>query len=100
MNNIILVGRLVKFIELEKNKSCVITLGVSRPLKNDKGLYDTDFIDVVLNGDLSIQAMKYCEKGDMMAIKGRIEKLPNSDMKIIANKISFLSSNKRSKENE
>lgn len=104
MNNFVLVGRIVKFIELEKNKSCVITLGVSRPFKNDKGLYDTDFIDVILKNELATNTMKYCKKGDMIAIKGRIEKLSNNDMKLVADKLSFLSSNsdliKRSEENE
>lgn len=104
MNNFILVGRIVKDVKLKKEKEgikwCTVVLAVTRPFKNYEGLYDTDFIDVILKNELATNTMEYCKKGDMIAIRGRIEKLSNNNMKLVADKLSFLSNNKRSEENE
>lgn len=94
MNNFVLVGRIVKDIKLEKEKEgvkwCTVVLAVNRPFKNDEGLYDTDFIEVVLKNELATNIIEYHKKGDMIGIKGRIEKLSNNDMKLVADKLYFL----------
>ena len=56
MNNLVLVGRLVKRPVLEETengrKTTTIVLAVSRNFKNDIGEYETDFIPVNLVGIL------------------------------------------------
>lgn len=98
MNTFVLTGRIVKDVKLEKDKDgakwCTVVLSVTRTVKNDKGLYDTDFIDVILKNGIATNTMKYRKKGDMIAIKGRIERLSDDDMKLVADKLYFVPSDK------
>lgn len=108
LNQLVLVGRLVKNIELknEEGKNKInITLAVPRSFKNEEGFYDTDFIDIVLWNGIADNASNYCKKGDLLGVKGRIEtrNILNKDgssskiTEIVAEKITFL---KNSKEGE
>ena len=98
MNSFILMGRIVKDIKLEKDKEginwCRVVLSVTRTVKNDKGLHDTDFIDVILKNGIATNTIKYCKKDDTVAIRGRIERLSDDDMKLVADKLYFVPSNK------
>lgn len=99
LNQIVLVGRLVKNPEkkeLESGKKVVnITLAVPRSYKNSNGEYDTDFIDCTLWNGVAEPTNEYCEKGDLIGIKGRVAKLNSDDeLRIIAEKVTFLSNRK------
>ena len=52
LNQIILVGRLTRDVQLKKTdngkKVAVISLAIPRSFKNMDGLYDTDFVDCIL----------------------------------------------------
>ena len=108
LNQVVLVGRLVRNPEIHKtenNKSVLkITLAVPRSFKNTNGEYDTDFIDCTLWDMVAKNTTDYCHKGDIIGIKGRLqtnkyEKDNNTIYKIevIAEKVTFLSSNKTEK---
>lgn len=96
MNNLVLVGRLVKRPVLEETengrKATTIVLAVSRNFKNDVGEYETDFIPVNLVGQVAESTVEYCKQGDALAIKGRLARLSGNDLQVVAEKISFLSS--------
>ena len=96
LNQVILVGRLTKDLELIEGengkKNCIIQLAVHRPYKNIDGEYEYDFIECELWNMVAENTSAYCHKGDIVGIKGRIERLENNDMKIIAEKVTFLSS--------
>lgn len=105
LNQVILVGRLVKDPELVDNKSksqlARITLAVPRNYKNADGIYETDFINCTLWQLVAANTKEYCKKGDIVGVKGRIE--TNSYEKdgekvyttnVIAERVTFLSSNK------
>ena len=98
MNSFILMGRIVNDIKLEKDKEgakwCTVVLAITRPVKNDEGLHDTDYIDVILKNEITTNTIKYCKKGDMIAIKGKIEKLSHDNMKLVADKLYFVPSDK------
>ncbi len=111
LNQIVLVGRLVKKPELRTSenskKYTFITLAVPRSFKNINGEYDTDFIDCVLWDNVASSTSEYCGKGDIVGVKGRlqsrlIEKDDNKKyvLEVIAEKVTFLSSNKEAKEKE
>lgn len=112
LNNVVLVGRLTKdpeVINTEKgNKRTVITLAVSRAYKNYDGQYDTDFINIILWNGIAENTCEYCKKGDVIGIKGRIESRTYQDQEdntkyiteIIAEKVTFLSSNNQKKADE
>ena len=96
MNNLILVGRLVKRPVLEETengkKTSTIVLALSRNFKNDDGEYETDFIPVSLVGQLAETTVEYCRQGDVIAIKGRLARLSGNDLQVVAEKISFVAS--------
>ena len=110
MNNVLLVGRLVKepeVIETEKgNKRTVVTIAVGRSYKNFNGEYETDFINIVLWNGIAENTAEYCKKGDIIGVKGRVEtdtyekdgERKNS-MVIVAEKVTFLSSRTQEKDN-
>lgn len=107
LNHLILVGRIInvsKLIELEGKKYCNLAVAVPRNHKNEKGEYDTDFIDIKIYGSVAEKTTEYCKIGDVVGIKGRIETreidIKDSEYKqkvieIIAEKVTFLSSPKK-----
>lgn len=106
LNQTVIVGRLVKDPELKitdtGKKVTKITLAVPRAFKNTNGEYDTDFIDCTLWTGIAECTSEYCQKGDTLGIKGRIqtqlyEKSDGSKIKnteVIAEKVTFLTSKK------
>lgn len=104
LNQVVLVGRLVEkpeFIENENGKKvCNITLAVPRSFKNSDGVYETDFINIILWNGIALNTIEYCAKGDLIAVKGRLQ-MHNDKLELIAEKMTFLSnSNNKEKENE
>ena len=97
LNQFTLVGRITKTPEMMENqdgsKFAIINLAVPRKFKNENGEYDTDFIDCKLLKGIAENTCEYCKKGDMVGIRGRIQNLNNtSQLQLIAEKVSFLSS--------
>lgn len=106
LNQLVLVGRLVKKPELKEagnsKKYSFITLAVPRSFKNANGEYDTDFIECSLWDNVAVSAVDYCNKGDIIGVKGRLQtrviEKENSKkyvLEVIAEKVTFLSSNKK-----
>ena len=93
LNQIVLVGRLTKnpIIEEGEIKRTNIELAVLRSFKNENGEYETDFIPVVLLGNIGNATCEYCRQGDLIGIKGRIQTNENN-IEIVAEKVTFLSS--------
>ena len=110
LNQIILVGRLVKtpelFVAESGKKGSIITLAVGRGFKNQDGEYDTDFIDCNLWSMVAENTAEYCKTGDVVGIRGRLQSriIENDDgtkykkMEVIADKVTFLSSSRGSKD--
>lgn len=103
LNQVILVGRLVKDPELRETeagkKVTNIVLAVPRSYKNSDGQYDTDFISCVLWQGIAENTVEYVKKGDLLGIKGRIQTRSIEDeeeyktyVDIVADKVTFLSS--------
>ena len=101
LNQIVIAGRLTnepETKELEDNRKVTyITVAVPRSYKNINGEYETDFIDCTLWNGIADSTAKYCHKGDVVGVKGRLQTTMVDDKKItevVAEKISFLSSRK------
>ena len=73
MNNITLIGRTTKDIELKYSKSglanCKFTLAVNRMKKDDPA----DFINCVAFGKTAEVVAEYVLKGHRLAVQGRIQ---------------------------
>ena len=93
LNQTILVGRLVEKPTME-NGVAEITIAVPRSYKNEEGVYETDFINCILNGVVATNTCEYCKKGDVVGIKGRLQNNDNQ-LVLMVEKVSFLSSAKR-----
>lgn len=99
LNNIVLVGRLTSDPEINKvdgKKVSVITLAVQRNFKNENGEYENDFIPVKLWNGIAENTLEYVHKGDVIGIKGRLQM--SNKLEIIAEKVTFLSSNNKQEE--
>lgn len=91
MNIFTIVGRLYKEPrQIEKTRYFEIVVAVNRQFRNEYGLYETDFIPILVDIRINSTFIEYCFKGDIVAIKGRIEKEANGELKMIAEKITFL----------
>ena len=110
LNLVILVGRLARnpeVQELENGKKVAnITLAVPRSFKNHEGEYETDFIDCTLWNAVAENASLYCEQGDIIGVKGRLQKDSyekdgenRTRMNVVAEKVTFLSSKNHEKNN-
>lgn len=109
LNQIVLVGRLTKNINVNKSENGVklatISLAIPRSFKNMEGTYDTDFIDCVAFENVAENTAAYCSKGDIVGIKGRVQsRVIEKDgkkeylMDVVAEKVTFLSSRKKDNE--
>lgn len=106
MNNAIVVGRIVRDLELHETengyKVAELVLAVPRSFKNMDGQYDTDFIPCKLWSIIAENTAEYCKKGDLVAIKGRLQsvtyeenEIKRNNIELIAEKVSFLSSKRQ-----
>ena len=107
MNSVVLVGRLTKDPELRTTPNgiatCTITVAVNG-LPNQNGERNTDFISVVVWRRQAENVSKYCSKGSLVGVNGRIHTRSydaNDGSKryvteVIADNITFLGGNKGS----
>ena len=106
LNQVVLVGRIVKTPELRVTdsgkKTATVTLAVPRSFKNQDGEYDTDFINCVLWRGVAESTVEYCHKGDLVGVKGHIQtrdveledQSKRKYVEVVAEKVTFLSSKK------
>jgi len=102
LNQTVLVGRIVSDPQINETKNekkvATIPLAVQRSYKNEEGEYATDFIPCVLWDGVAQNVIDYCKKGDLIGIKGRIQATAEK-VEVIAERVTFLSSNKRAYQN-
>ena len=103
LNNTVIVGRIVRDLELKEtengNKVAQLTLAVPRSFKNMDGQYDTDYLPCVLWKGVAETTAEYCKKGDLVAIKGRLQtrnyetedEIKHNIVEVVAEKVTFLS---------
>ena len=111
INQIILVGSHTGDPEIEEyengKKRTIINIAVQRHFKNIDNKYDTDFFRCVLWNGMASNTKNYCQRGDIVGVKGRVQNRSYVDSEnntryiteIIAEKISFVSHAQR-KEND
>lgn len=98
-NQMILVGRLTKDVQIEQIDDDkiigIINLAIPRSLKNENGEYDTDFVDITLTNQIASNTAEYCKKGDIVGVKGKIESYGEEhSIRLVAEKVTFISSRK------
>ncbi|OFI46731.1 single-stranded DNA-binding protein [Floricoccus penangensis] len=78
INNVVLVGRLTKDIELKQTASgqsnTSFTLAVTRNFKNQNGEYESDFVQVVAWRQTAEFLSRFgARKGNLLGVTGRIQ---------------------------
>lgn len=112
LNQIVLVGRLARDIEVKESESgkrvANILLAIPRSFKNIDGGYDTDFIDCVAFDSIAQNTAEYCHKGDIIGVKGRLQSTnyekedgsKQNRISTVAEKVTFLSTSRKEPEAE
>lgn len=103
-NNLILIGRITKNIELRYTPSNKAIAEISLAVNNGKD--DTTFIRLTVFDKLAKLVLKYCKKGDLIGTQSIIknhnweDKNGNKhyDYSFIINKISFLAKGNKQEE--
>ena len=90
MNRAMFVGRIVNF-ENQENKT-IIEIKITRPFKNKEGIYEDDYIQICLYDSISENFKNYCNKGDLIGVKGSIRTQKDKSIEIVAEQVTFLSS--------
>lgn len=96
-NTTMLIGRINNEIEKyedEDRTTYRIVLNICRNYKNEDGIYENDYIPVELTDNIGNNVFEYCKQGDLVGIKGRLSCKDSNLIQIIAEKVTFLSSNK------
>lgn len=104
LNQVVLVGRLTSDMEVKESedgkKYCNMSLAIPRSFKNADGVYDTDFVNIKTFDNIAQNTAEYCNKGDIVGVKGRIQTDSFEDkdgnnrfaINVVAEKVTFLSS--------
>lgn len=98
-NNLFLIGRLIRS-EVKENYG-TFTLAVQREYKNKDGVYDTDFIYCKCFSFTAEYLNEYCNKGDLLAVKGRLQTNTYEDkttLEVIVEKITRLAQKQGNRE--
>lgn len=108
INNIVLVGRTTKTIELKQNKNGThyvqFTLAVNRPYKDEQGQQQADFITCVAWNKTAETLSTYVSKGTMIGVEGRLQVRNYENeagvrqylSEVLVNRFTFLESKKSS----
>lgn len=111
MNCVLLIGRIVGKLELKEinndKKVLNLTIVVKRDYKNQNGEYESDFINTQVWNKQAENLIKYCKKGDLISLEGRIktESYQNNEGKkvyntyILCEKVRFLQTKKEKNDN-
>ncbi|ALX47726.1 single-stranded DNA-binding protein [Lentibacillus amyloliquefaciens] len=77
MNNVQMIGRMTKDVELKYtqngNAVATFTLAVNRPFRNHQGNQDADFIRCQIWRKPAENTAQYCGKGSQVGVTGRIQ---------------------------
>lgn len=108
INNIVLVGRTTKTIELKQNKNGTnyvqFTLAVNRPYKDEQGQQQADFINCVAWNKTAEILSTYVSKGTLIGVEGRLQVRNYENeagvrqylSEVLVNRFTFLESKKSS----
>ncbi|MFL0250366.1 single-stranded DNA-binding protein [Clostridium neuense] len=109
MNKILLIGRMtrepeIKRIEEIDKVKCNFTIAVNRKVKNSEGIFEADFIPVVVWGKIAESVAKYMKKGSLISVIGRLQVRSYNDKdnnkkyvsEVVGEEVQFLERKKES----
>ena len=112
INNVVLVGRITKNLELRhtsNNKETTsFTVAINRAFKGQDGQTQADFISCVAFGKTAENVYRYCAKGSLIGVEGRIQtrNYQNNQgntvyvTEVIADRVQFLDTKNQSQQGQ
>lgn len=112
INNVVLVGRITKDLELRyttSNKETTsFTVAINRAFKGQDGQTQADFISCVAFGKTAENVCRYCGKGSLIGVEGRIQtrNYQNNQgntvyvTEVIADRVQFLESKNQNQQGQ
>lgn len=110
MNKSFLIGRITKKPELRYTAAdkavCGFSVAIDRPFTSRDGEKQTDFINIKVFDKQAENVSKYCDKGSLVAIDGRIQTGSYEDKdgkrvyttEVVADRVQFLDTKKEKEE--
>ena len=97
LNQIVLVGRIVSIVmqDDDKGNRGVVTISVPASVKDENGEYPVDKIEIEMFDNIAKNTAEYCKKGDVIGVKGRIQRRNDEQMKVVAEKVTFLTASSK-----
>lgn len=89
LNNCVLMGR-IKGLEFKENNGEKMGIMYLSIPKDEENIID---VEIVLYENMTNNVKEYCDKGDLVGIKGKVDLVDNKTT-IVAEKITFLSTRK------
>ena len=96
-NHVMLIGEIyndVEKIEVNEQITYQLMLKVSRNFKNQDGVYETDVLPIDLTNYVGSKVFQYCKRNSLIGVRGRLESKEGNLIKVVAEKVTFLSSNR------
>ena len=100
MNRVCLTGRITNDLEVRTTETGLDIINYSIAVKRDAE--NTDFINVTTFGEFTKTLSKYCHKGDMIGIEGRLQTstyekdgVKHYSYSVVTDRIDFLNNNKK-----
>lgn len=112
INNVVLVGRITKDLELRytsNNKETTsFTVAINRAFKGQDGQTQADFINCVAFGKTAENVCRYCAKGSLIGVEGKIQtrNYQNNQgntvyvTEVIADRVQFLDTKNQSQQGQ
>ena len=112
LNNVVLIGRLVRDPDMRYTPNGVavttFTLAVDRPFSSNKGERESDFIPIVVWRQLAEACANHLSKGRLVAVQGRIQtrQYENNDgrkvnvTEVVADTVRFLERSESNRKTE
>lgn len=112
INNVVLVGRITKDLELRHTSSnkevTSFTLAINRAFKGQDGQTQADFISCITFGKIAENLCRYCGKGSLIGVEGRIQtrNFQGKDgntvyaTEVIADRVQFLNTKNQSQQGQ
>lgn len=76
LNNTVLIGKVLKELELienkDKKKEYILSLGIDSYIRNPNNELEVNQIDVHLSYHLGEASKEYCQEGNIVGIKGML----------------------------
>lgn len=110
LNKVVLIGRITRDIELKKgandNSFAPFTLAVNRQFSSAEGEKEADFINCITFNKQADNLHKYCGKGSLIAVSGRLQQRTyqaqdgtnKSVIEVVADNVVFLESKSKATE--